>query len=342
MRLGVNLVHEGAGELAREAERLGFELALASEGYRSDAPSVLGLVAGQTSRIGLASGLMQIPARQPGAAALTAATLDALSGGRFRLGLGVSNPHVSDGWYGVRFDHPLERIREYVEIIRQAFTGNPVRFAGKHFTLPAWGHEDAPLHLLTRPVNGDLPIYLGAVGLRSTRLAGEIADGWLSGFTTPELVIQSRRELLAGRQRRGKDLTGFEVVLFAAMAVDGDAGTAADSLRGHYAYLMGVGDPRDNFYCGLAREMGYEKDVLAFRDRLLAGDRRGAARAVPAGFIDRTALVGPVQRIADRMREWAAAGVTVLSIMVSANNTDLAGRLEILRQAARAAEIADR
>ncbi|MER5704767.1 LLM class flavin-dependent oxidoreductase [Micromonospora sp. NPDC002296] len=338
MRLGVNLVYQGAGELAREAERLGYDLALASEGYKSDAPSVLGLVAGQTSRIGLASGVMQIPARQPGAAALTAATLDALSGGRFRLGLGVSNPHVSDGWYGVRFDHPLGRTREYVEIVRRALAGGPVSHQGKHFALPAWGQQGAPLHLFTEPLNPALPIYLGAVGPQSLRLAGEIADGWLSGFTTPELVARSVGELRAGRARRGRDLTGFEVVPFVAMSVADDVATAADSLRAHYAYLLGIGDPKDNFYCRLAGEMGFDRDILAFRDRLLAGDRRGAAAAVPAGFVDRTALLGPVDRIADRMREFADAGVTVLSIMVSANDTDLPGRLEILRQAATAAE----
>jgi len=340
MRLGVNLVLDGAGELAREAEQLGFDMALAAEGYQSDAPSVLGLVAGQTSRIKLASGLMQIPARQPGAAALAAATLDSLSEGRFRLGLGVSNPHVSDGWYGVRFDHPLERTREYVEIVRRALTGDPVRYDGEHFTLPAWGHTGAPLHLLTHPVDHELPIYLGAVGRRNIQLAGEIADGWLIGFATPQSIARSRLDLLRGQKRRGKDLTGFEVILFVAMAVDDDHTAATDSLRGHYARLLGVGDPRDNFYCRLAADMGYEKDILSFRKRLLAGDRRAAAAAVPAGFIDRTALLGPVERIADRMREFAEAGVTVLSIMVSANHVALPGRLEVLRQAAKAAEIA--
>ncbi|MET9935696.1 LLM class flavin-dependent oxidoreductase, partial [Streptomyces sp. NPDC006324] len=130
MRLAANLTYEGAGDLARAAERLGYAMVLAPEGYRSDAASVLGLVAGQTSTIALASGVMQIPGRPPGMAALTAATLDALSGGRFRLGLGVSNPDVSQGWYGVPFDAPLARTREYVEIVRRALTGDPVTFEG--------------------------------------------------------------------------------------------------------------------------------------------------------------------------------------------------------------------
>ncbi|MEV5536069.1 LLM class flavin-dependent oxidoreductase [Saccharopolyspora shandongensis] len=342
MRLGANLVYQGAGKLAQEAERLGYDLVLAAEGYRADAPSVLGLVAGRTERIGLASGIMQIPARPPGTAALTAATLDSLSGGRFRLGLGVSNPHVSDGWYGVRFDNPLARTREYVEIVRKAMQGGPVRYAGDHFALPAWGKEDAPLHLFTERPSTQIPLYLAGVGPKSLQLAGELADGWLSGFTTPEHVAKSIGEIRIGRDRAGLDLTGFEVVPFVAMQVaeDGaDIASAADALRGHYLFLLGVGDPADNFYCGLARTMGFEQEIAEFRERLMSGDRRGAAAAIPLEFIDRTALIGPLGRIAERMQAFAEAGVTVLSIMVSANDTTLDGRLHILRKAAEALEM---
>ncbi|PRH80471.1 LLM class F420-dependent oxidoreductase [Streptomyces solincola] len=342
MRLGVNLVYQCAGELAREAERLGYDLALASEGFRSDAATVLGLVAGQTERIGLASGIMQIPARPPGTAALTAATLDALSGGRFRLGLGVSNPHVSDGWYGVRFDHPLGRTREYVDIVRQALDGGPVRYTGDHFTLPAHGRPGAPLHLFTERPSRQIPLYLAGVGPRSLQLAGEIADGWLSGFTTPEQVAKSVTEIRTGRERAGRDLTGFEVVPFVPVQVaeaGEDLAAAAARLRAHYALLLGVGDPADNFYCALARTMGFDREIAVFRDRLLAGDRAGAAAAIPLEFIDATALIGPLGRIAERMAAFAEAGVTTLSVLVSANDTDTAGRLRILRQAAEALEL---
>lgn len=338
MRLGANLLYQGAGEIAREAERLGYGLVLASEGYRSDAVSVLGLVAGQTSRIGLASGLMQIPARPPGAAALAAATLDVLSGGRFRLGLGVSNPHVSDGWYGTRFDHPLGRTREYVDIVRQALGGTPVRYAGRHFSLPAWGNGNAPLHVLTAGARPRLPIYLGAVGPHNLRLAGEIADGWVSGFTTPEQVAKSIGELRTGRERAGASMDGFEVVPYVAMAVASDLEEAADGLRTHYAHLLAVGE-RHNFYCALARSMGFEREIEEFQECVASGDRRGAASAVPFGFIDRTALIGPTPRIAERMREFADAGTTVLSIMVSANDTTLDGRLRLLRTAAEALDL---
>lgn len=334
MRLGVNLVYQGAAELAAEAERLGYELALAAEGYRSDAVSVLGLVAGRTERIGLASGVMQIPGRPPGMAALTAATLNALSGGRFRLGLGVSNPQVSDGWYGVPFGRPLDRTREYVDVVRRALAGGPVRYEGEHFPLPARGPGAAPLQILTEPA-GPVPVYLGAVGPRSLRLAGEIADGWLSGFTTPDLVAGSLTEIAAGRKSVGATLAGFEVVPFVPASFADDVAEAAEPLRAHYAHLLGIGGD-ENFYRRLAESMGYEAEIAVFRERLAAGDRAGAAAAVPLGFLDRTAMLGPVDRVADRMREFAEAGVTVLSVMVSANATDTAGRLRVLGRAAEA------
>ncbi|MFF0380019.1 LLM class flavin-dependent oxidoreductase [Actinoplanes missouriensis] len=343
MRLAANLVYHSAGPLAREAESLGYDLVLAPEGYRNDAATVLGLVAGQTTRIGLASGVMQIPARPPGATALTAATLDALSNGRFRLGLGVSNPHVSDGWYGVRFDKPLSRTREYVEVVRAALSGGPVRYQGAHVSLPAWGNDDAPLQLFTERPGGDLPIYLGAVGPGSLRLAGEIADGWVSGFTTVEAVGDALTEIQAGRERAGKPLAGFEVIPFVGVAVGEpgqDLAEVADELRAHYAFLLGIGAAEDNFYCRFAARLGYAEQIATFRERLAAGDRRGAVAAIPTEFIDRTALLGPVERVAEGMTAFAKAGVTTLSVLVSANDTSLEGRVRVLRHAARAAELA--
>ncbi|MEU0676988.1 LLM class flavin-dependent oxidoreductase [Streptomyces sp. NPDC006172] len=337
MRLAANLTYQGAGELARQAERLDYDLVLAAESPRSDAVSVLGLVAGATSRIGIGSGVMQIPARPPGATALAAATLHALSGGRFRLGLGVSNPHISDGWYGVDFAHPLGRTREYVDIVRRALAGGPVRHDGPHFPLPAHGLGGAPLHLLTDLPPARLPLYLGAVGPQSLRLAGEIADGWVSGFTTPELVADSVRLLAAGRERAGRTAEDFEVIPYVAVSVADDPAEAAAGLRAHYALLLAVGGA-DNFYCGLARRMGFDSGIDAFQERMAAGDRAGAAAAIPLGFIDRTALLGPVGRIADRLHAWSEAGVTTLSVLASANDTDLEGRKRVLAHAAQAME----
>ncbi|GAA2879327.1 LLM class F420-dependent oxidoreductase [Actinoplanes cyaneus] len=338
MKLGVNLVYQGAGELAREAERLGYAIALAPEGYKSDAPSVLGYVAGQTERIALASGVMQIPGRTPAMAALTAATLDSLSGGRFRLGLGVSNPDVANGWYGAASDHPLGRTREYVGIVRAALRGGPVSHDGTYYPLPATGSSPAPLHLFTEPLRADLPIYLAAVGPRNLRLAGEIADGWIGVFASPAAVKSAVDEIRAGRARAGRELDGFDVLPCLATSVAGDPRPAADALRAHFVYLLGIGDRERNFYCAMADRLGFTEAVTELRDRLAGGDRAGAAAAVPFDFIDATSLIGPVDRIAGRMREYADAGVTTLGIMVSAAATDLDGRLAIVRQAAEALE----
>lgn len=339
MRLAANLIYQGAGELARAAERLGYDVVLAPEGYRSDAASVLGLIAGQTSRIGLASGVMQIPARPPGLTALTAATLDALSNGRFRLGLGVSNPEVSAGWYGTVFDRPLGRTREYVEIVRQALAGGPVTYEGRYFQLPAGDHGGAPLHLFTELPRPRIPVYLAAVGPRNLRLAGEIADGWIGVFASPEAVAESVAQIRAGRERAGQGMAGFDVMPCLPTAIAARVGAAVQMLRAHYVYLLGIGDPDQNFYCALARQMGFGPEIDLFSKRLSSGDRQGAGAAIPLEFIDKTALAGPVPRLADRMRAYAEAGVTTLGVMVSAADTSHAGRLNILEQAAAALEL---
>lgn len=336
MLLAANLVYQGAGELAAAAERLGYDAVLAPEGYRSDAPSVLGLVAGRTTRIGLTSGVMQIPARPPALAALTAATLDALSNGRFRLGLGVSNAAVSAGWYGQSFDQPLGRMREYVEIVRMALAGGPVVYHGRHFQLPAEGAHGAPLHLFTEFPRKGIPVYLAAVGPRALQLAGEIADGWIGVFTPPTAVAESVVHIRAGRQRIGQGTTGFDVMPCLPTAVADRTAEAVEMLRGHYLYMLSIGDPEQNFYCELARQMGFESDMELFRKRIALGDRKGAGAAIPAEFIDQTALVGPVPRLARRMLAYAEAGATTLGIMVSAAATSQDGRLAILTEAAEA------
>ena len=336
MKLGVNLVYQGAGPLAQAAEALGYSVALAPEGYRSDAPSLLGYVAGQTERIALASGVMQIPGRSPAMAALTAATLDSLSGGRFRLGLGVSNPDVSDGWYGVPFDHPLARTREYVEIVRAALRGGPVRYDGHYHRLGVAGGAGAPLHLLTEPLRADLPIYLGAIGPKNLRLSGEIGDGWIGVFVSPSMVKNAVDELAAGRKQTGKGMDGFDVMPCLATSFADDPRQAADVLRNQFVYLLGIGDPRRNFFCAVARQLGFGEAVADIHDRLHDGDREAAVAAVPLDLIEETSLIGSVDRVAGRMCQYAEAGVTTLGIMVSAAATTLDGRLSIVRDAAAA------
>ncbi|WP_129843797.1 LLM class F420-dependent oxidoreductase [Streptomyces sp. RFCAC02] len=322
MRLGINLGYWGAGldadnlAVAREADRLGYAVCWAAEAYGSDAPTVLSWVAAHTERIDVGAGILQIPARAPAMTAMTAATLDALSGGRFRLGLGVSGPQVSEGWYGVRFDRPLARTREYVAVVRAALSRDRLTHDGDHWTLPLPDGPGKPLRLTVHPVREHIPVYIAAIGPRNLTQTGEIADGALLIFFSPEHAEETTlRHLRAGRAAAGKSLDGFDVVPTVPLAVGDDPAALADHFRPYTAlYVGGMGSREQNFYNRLAHRMGYGGAATEIQDRYLAGDKHGAAAAVPHDLIDATTLIGTPARIADRMRAYADAGVTTLSI----------------------------
>ncbi len=326
VRLGLTLGYQTAwstpaGHLAltQAAEELGYSVVWAAEAYGSDSPSVLAWIAGQTRSIEVGSAVMQIPARSPAATAMTAATIDALSGGRFRLGLGVSGPQVSEGWHGVRFAHPLGRTREYVEIVRMAIARQQLQYAGEHYTLPLPGGAGKPLRLGFHPPRPQIPIYLAAVGPRNLRLAGEIADGWLAVFFAPEYADELLADVCAGRERAGRTMDDFDVVPAVPVVVGEDPVACAELVRWYAAlYVGGMGSREQNFYHRLATRMGYGAAAREVQDLYLAKRHRDAAAAVPFEFIDRTSLLGPVERIASRMREYAAAGVTTLAVSVFA------------------------
>ncbi|MBU3865268.1 LLM class F420-dependent oxidoreductase [Streptomyces sp. 4503] len=325
MRLGINLGYWGAGmdadnlEVAREADRLGYAVCWAAEAYGSDAATVLAWVAAQTEHIDVGSAIFQIPARTPAMTAMTAATLDTLSGGRFRLGLGVSGPQVSEGWYGTRFDKPLARTREYVEIIRKAMSRERLTHEGRHWTLPLPDGPGKPLKLTVHPVREYIPLYIAAIGPKNLEQTGEIADGALVLFYAPEHAeATTLGSLRAGREKAGKDLEGFDVVPTVPMALGDDVRALADQFRPYTAlYVGGMGSAKQNFYNKLAQRMGYEKEAAEIQEKYLSGDKEGAAAAVPHELIDSTSLLGPVERIADRMQAYAAAGVTTLSLTPS-------------------------
>ena len=329
MRLAVNLGYWGAGNdrdnlaLAQEADRLGYDSAWAAEAYGSDAATVLAWVAAQTERIGVGSAIFQIPARTPAMTAMTAATLDSLSGGRFRLGLGVSGPQVSEGWHGVRFDKPLARTREYVEIVRMALAREKVAHEGTHWTLPLPDGPGKALRLTVHPVREHIPLYLAAVGPKNLELTGEIADGWLAIFFAPEHAKESMDHIVAGRAKAGRDMAGFDVVPTVPVVVGDDLETCAAPLR-HYAalYVGGMGSREQNFYNRLAVRMGYEEAAARVQDLYLARQHRDAAEAVPFEFIDRTSLIGPRERIRDRLAAFAEAGVTTLAVASYAGSLD--------------------
>ncbi|MEV4728021.1 LLM class F420-dependent oxidoreductase [Micromonospora humida] len=330
MRLGLSLGYQTAWStpadhlaLAQEADRLGYSVVWAAEAYGSDSPSMLAWMAGQTERIDVGSAVMQIPARTPAMTAMTAATIDALSGGRFRLGLGVSGPQVSEGWHGVRFAKPLARTREYVDIVKLAVARKEVAYAGEHYTLPLPDGPGKALRLGFHPPREHIPIYLAAVGPKNLELAGEIADGWLAVFYTPEFAAEQLASVSAGRAKAGKELAGFDVVPSVPVVVGDDVATCAELVRWYAAlYVGGMGSRQQNFYNQLATRMGYADAAREVQDLYLAKRQRDAAAAVPMEFIDRTSLLGPKERIAERMREYAAAGVTTLSVTLFVADRD--------------------
>src|SRR5690348_14649412 len=326
MRLALNLGYQTAWSsaadhlrLAQEADRLGYSSVWVAEAYGSDAPTMLAWFAGQTSRIELGSAILQIPARTPAMTAMTAATLDTISGGRFRLGLGVSGPQVSEGWHGVRFGKPLARTREYVEIVKLALARKPVAYEGEHYTLPLPDGPGKALRLTLHPARDRIPIYLAAVGPKNLELAGEIADGWLSVFYAPEYADELNAHIAAGRAKVDKKLDGFDIVANVPVVIGDDVASCAELVRNYAAlYVGGMGSRKQNFYNQLATRMGYGDAAREVQELYLAKRQREAAAAVPLEFVDRTSLLGPPDRIAQRMRDFAAAGVTTLSVSLFA------------------------
>ncbi len=334
MKLGVNIAPHGASAVALAAERLGYDVAFVPEGYRTDAISVLGALAGRTDRIGLATGVLQIPARSAVMTAMTAATLETLAPGRVRLGLGVSNAQISEGWHGVRFDRPLRRAREYVEIVRLALDDKPVRYRGELTELPLPGARAEPFHQFGAPLGAAIPIYLAAIGPRSLELAGEVADGWFGVFCSPGRIAESLPHIRLGLDKTGLRHKGFEVIPSVPVVVGRSPEEAAGAVRPYIARFVSLGPKEHSFYHALMTTMGYPDEADEVHDRYGSGDHAGAAAAVPFGFIDATALLGPLERIAEKMAAYAEAGVTTLALSPFARTTG--EQQSILRAAAEA------
>jgi F420-dependent oxidoreductase-like protein len=253
----------------------------------------------------------------------------------------VSGPQVSEGWHGVRFDRPLSRTREYVDIVRTALRRETVAYEGEHFTLPLPDGPGKALKLTVHPVRPEIPVYLAAIGPRNLALTGEIADGWLGLFFSPEHAAVSLDPLRAARVSAGRaaavdPLAGFDVNVSVPVCVAPDVATAADPLRPYAAlYVGGMGSREQNFYNALARRMGFDDAAQRVQDLYLERRPRDAAAAVPVEFIDATSLIGPPERIRDRLAAFAGSGVTTLSVTPAA--PDLQSKVAILRMLAEAA-----
>jgi F420-dependent oxidoreductase-like protein len=268
-------------------------------------------VGAHTSRINLATGIAQMSARSPVTAAMHAMTLDALTGGRFRLGIGVSGPQVVEGWYGRPFGKPLARTREYIDIIRQVWRREePVTNDGEHYPLPYSGPGSVglgkPLKSITHPPRADIPIYLGAEGPKNVRLAVELCEGWVPLYYSP-----SRPDVYADQIEGASDY--FEIAVNVTVTVDDDIATALLPVKGALGfYIGGMGAKSKNFHMELMSRMGFEEEAHHIQDLFFEGKREEAVMAVPDAFADEISLVGPPERIRDRLDEWRKSPVTTL------------------------------
>jgi F420-dependent oxidoreductase-like protein len=322
MRLGVHIGYWGLGlssedqlKIVKEAERLGYDSVWAAEAYGSDAASVLGWLAGQTTRIRLGSGIFQMPARSPAMTAMTAATIDQLSGGRMILGIGSSGPQVAEGWHGQRFGKQLQRTREYVAVVRMALARERVEFRGETLELPLPDGPGKALKLTISPVQDRIPVYLAAIGPKNTTLAGEIADGWIPTLFSPEHVSELRPLLQEGADRVGRTLDDFDIAPTVNVFVTEDLEGARNAMRPFIAlYVGGMGSRKQNFYNQLIQRYGFENEAKQIQDLYLEGKREEAMAAIPDALIDSVSLCGPPEVVRERLAVYRDAGVGTLGV----------------------------
>jgi F420-dependent oxidoreductase-like protein len=322
MKLGVHVGYWGLGmgpqdqlRVVQEAERLDYDSVWTAEAYGSDAATVLAWLAAGTSKIGLGSAIFQIPGRSAAMTAMTAATIDELSGGRMMLGIGSSGPQVAEGWHGQRFGRQLQRTREYVAVVRMALARERLDYHGETLELPLPDGPGKALKLMITPVQERIPIYLAAIGPKNTALAGEIADGWIPTFFSPEHVSEFRNSLQKGASRSGRSLDGFDIAPTVNAFVSADRSMARDLMRPVLAlYIGGMGSRQQNFYNQLVQRYGFESAAAEIQNLYLDGKKEEAARALPDELIDMVSLCGPPDVVRDRLAAYRDAGVGTLMI----------------------------
>ena len=323
MRLGLHVGYWGLGltagqqlDIVREAESAGFDSVWAAEAYGSDTATVLAWLAANTERIRIGSAIFQMPGRTPAMTAMTAATLDHISNGRMILGIGSSGPQVAEGWHGQRFARQLRRTREYVEIVRTALARERLEYHGEIYTLPLPDGPGKALKLTIGTVQEQIPVYIAAIGPKNTRLTGEIADGWLPTFFSPEHVGEFRSLLEEGAARAGDGKAideSFDIAPNVNVAIDDDIERAREAMRPLLAlYVGGMGSRDKSFYNALVRRYGFEDAAEEVQDLYLDGKKDEATAALPDELIDQTSLVGPKERIAERLAVYREAGVGTL------------------------------
>jgi F420-dependent oxidoreductase-like protein len=335
MNLGLNIGYFGTAisdnfGLISAAEEMGYDSVWTAEAYGADALTPLAWIAAKTERIKVGSAVFQMPARTPAMTAMTAATLDIMSNGRFLLGLGVSGPQVVEGWHGKPFGKPLQVTREYVAILRKIFARDePVEYDGTYYQLPYHGDDATglgkPLKIMMKPKNDNMPILIAAIGPKNVQLTAEIADGWLPVFFSPERTSTIYEPLLAaGFEKSGEadKADRFQIVPTVSAIVTDDLDAGRLQMKPFLAlYIGGMGAKGRNFYNDLACRYGYEAEAEHIQDLYLDGKKMEATLAVPDALVDEVCLVGSSERIRDRLDAWKDAGVSTLNVATSDINT---------------------
>lgn len=322
MRIGVVLDYSGgfreAADRVVELEKAGVDVAVVAEAYSFDAVSQLGYLAAKTSTVELASGVFPIYTRTPSLLAMTAAGLDFVSDGRFRLGIGTSGPQVVEGFHGVPFDAPLGRTREVVEICRQVWRRDRISYPGKHYQIPLPADQGTglgkALHIINHPVRECIPISIAALGPKNVELTAEIAEGWQPVFFYPEKAqLVWGEALAAGRAKRDPALGPLDVMAGASLAIGDDVTDRLAWVKPQLAlYIGGMGAKNRNFYHNLATRYGFGEVANRIQELYLSGRKSEAIAAVPDELVRQISLIGPRGFVAERVAAFAEAGVTTL------------------------------
>jgi F420-dependent oxidoreductase-like protein len=336
MRIGMALSYasgfkETVAELA-DYEKAGLDIVFVPEVYTFDAVSQLGYIAARTERLEIASGILQIYSRTPALTAMTAAGLDYVSDGRFTLGIGASGPQVIEGWHGVRYDAPVGRTREIIEICRLVWQRDRLEYHGAHYDIPLPGGLGKPLKLINHPVRSRIPIVLAALGPKNVALAAELAEGWNPIFYIPESAHDVWGDALAeGFARRSAELGPLDIIAKAPLAIGEDVTGLRDLTKPVFAlYIGGMGARGKNFYNDLAVRLGYASEAAAIQDAYLAGRKDEAAGLVPSELTEKTSLIGPDSYIRERLAALRESGVTTLDVTPLA--ADHRGRVALIER----------
>jgi F420-dependent oxidoreductase-like protein len=329
MRLGISFGYQdwgaglpGAIALAQEADRLGYHSGWVAEAYGTDAITPITWLLAHTEQLKMGSAIAQMPARAPAMTAMTAVTLDLMSGGRFLLGIGASGPQVSEGWYGEQYGKPLAKTREYLDILRAVWKREaPLEHHGEFYDIPYNGPGATglgkPLKIIVHPRTAEIPVYIASIGPKNVQLTAELADGWLPIFYSPTRA----RAVWGDALTRGfaaadaERAANFDIAPTVTVIVGDDVEALRDKVKPMVAlYVGGMGAKGQNFYNDLACRYGYEDVAAEIQDLYLGGNKAEATALVPDDLIDDVSLIGPKERIADRLEIWKDAGVTTMIV----------------------------